>query len=81
MQEFEHSYKREFGFTLEKRKIIVDDIRVRATGRVGPRLEQLVSRSPAYCCVKPTFLTRANASKCNAADVPVHQMRQPEKPE
>ena len=34
VQEFEKSYKREFGFTLEHRKIIVDDLRVRATGRV-----------------------------------------------
>ena len=33
-QEFVKSYKREFGFTLELRKIIVDDLRVRATGRV-----------------------------------------------
>ena len=33
-QEFERAYKREFGFTLEKRAIIVDDLRVRSTGRV-----------------------------------------------
>ena len=34
MQEFESAYKREFGFVLEKRAIIVDDVRVRSTGRV-----------------------------------------------
>lgn len=30
---FEEHYKREFGFVLEERDIIVDDVRVRATGR------------------------------------------------
>ena len=34
MQAFEDTYKREFGFVLEKRSIIVDDLRVRATGKV-----------------------------------------------
>jgi 5-oxoprolinase (ATP-hydrolysing) len=30
---FERAYKREFGFTLEQRAILVDDVRVRASGR------------------------------------------------
>ncbi|PRW57398.1 5-oxoprolinase [Chlorella sorokiniana] len=30
---FEQAYQREFGFTLEKRRILVDDLRVRASGR------------------------------------------------
>ncbi|DBA91131.1 hypothetical protein WJX77_000744 [Trebouxia sp. C0004] len=30
---FEETYKREFGFVLEQRSIIVDDLRVRATGK------------------------------------------------
>lgn len=34
MQAFESAYQREFGFVLEERKIIVDDVRIRATGRV-----------------------------------------------
>ena len=34
MQAFEQSYRREFGFVLEGRKICVDDMRVRAAGRV-----------------------------------------------
>ena len=34
MQAFEETYKREFGFVLEQRSIIVDDLRVRATGKV-----------------------------------------------
>jgi len=36
MQAFEETYKREFGFVLEQRSIIVDDLRVRATGKVHP---------------------------------------------
>ena len=36
LQAFEETYKREFGFVLEQRSIIVDDLRVRATGKVGP---------------------------------------------
>lgn len=35
LQAFEDTYKREFGFVLEKRSIIVDDLRVRATGKVA----------------------------------------------
>lgn len=35
LQAFEDTYKREFGFVLEQRSIIVDDLRVRATGKVG----------------------------------------------
>jgi N-methylhydantoinase A/oxoprolinase/acetone carboxylase beta subunit len=34
LQAFEEAYKREFGFTLEGRQLIVDDVRVRATGKV-----------------------------------------------
>ena len=34
LQAFEETYKREFGFVLEQRSIIVDDLRVRATGKV-----------------------------------------------
>ena len=37
MQAFEDTYKREFGFVLEERNIIVDDLRVRATGKVRLR--------------------------------------------
>lgn len=29
---FEESHKREFGFNLEKRKIIIDNVRVRSVG-------------------------------------------------
>ena len=36
LQAFEQSYRREFGFILEGRKISVDDMRVRASGRVRP---------------------------------------------
>lgn len=35
LQAFEDTYKREFGFVLEQRSIIVDDLRVRATGKVS----------------------------------------------
>lgn len=35
LQAFEETYKREFGFVLEQRSIIVDDLRVRATGKVS----------------------------------------------
>ena len=38
LQAFEDTYKREFGFVLEQRSIIVDDLRVRATGKVGSAL-------------------------------------------
>lgn len=33
LQAFEDTYRREFGFVLEDRDIIVDDLRVRATGK------------------------------------------------
>ena len=36
LQAFEDTYQREFGFVLENRDIIVDDLRVRATGKVSP---------------------------------------------
>eukprot|EP00884_Botryococcus_braunii_P001197 jgi/Botrbrau1/11078/Bobra.0302s0020.1 len=32
---FEEAYKREFGFTLEGRDLVVDDVRVRATGKAA----------------------------------------------
>ena len=35
LQAFEDTYKREFGFVLEQRSIIVDDLRIRATGKVS----------------------------------------------
>ena len=41
MQAFEDTYKREFGFVLEERNIIVDDLRVRATGKVPIAQHQL----------------------------------------
>ena len=34
LQAFEDTYRREFGFVLEDRSIFVDDLRVRATGKV-----------------------------------------------
>lgn len=34
VQAFEATYKREFGFILEDRSIMVDDVRVRAMGKV-----------------------------------------------
>ena len=34
VQAFEEVYKREFGFVLENRKIAVDDVRIRAMGKV-----------------------------------------------
>jgi len=34
LQAFEETYKREFGFVLEGRSIAVDDVRVRAMGKV-----------------------------------------------
>ena len=34
LQAFEETYKREFGFILEDRKVVVDDVRVRAKGKV-----------------------------------------------
>lgn len=34
IQAFREAYKREFGFVLEGRELIVDDVRVRATGKV-----------------------------------------------
>ena len=38
LQAFEETYRREFGFVLENRSIIVDDVRVRAMGKVSKRL-------------------------------------------
>ena len=35
VQAFEDTYKREFGFVLEDRSIAVDDVRVRAMGKVS----------------------------------------------
>src|SRR5947209_683818 len=35
VQAFEAAYKREYGFVLEHRDIIVDDLRIRATGKVS----------------------------------------------
>jgi 5-oxoprolinase (ATP-hydrolysing) len=35
VEEFLSNYKREFGFVLEGRKILVDDLRVRGVGKVG----------------------------------------------
>ncbi len=44
MQAFEETYKREFGFVLEQRSIIVDDLRVRATGKVTLLLDCATTR-------------------------------------
>ena len=35
VQGFEESHKREFGFNLEKRKIIIDNVRVRSVGNAS----------------------------------------------
>lgn len=35
----EHRYLREFGFIIPERPVVVDDVRVRGTGRSGLRLE------------------------------------------
>lgn len=55
LQAFEDTYKREFGFVLESRDIIVDDLRVRATGKVaGPLSDPLcTSMRPQFCPPEP----------------------------
>ena len=44
-------YQREFGFVLEDRAILVDDTRVRATGRaVDLPTAEHISVDPGACC-------------------------------
>ena len=40
-----HRYKREFGFTIPSRDIVVDDIRVRGTGKACTNHPQLLSKA------------------------------------
>lgn len=39
-------YRREFGFVLEGRKVVVDDVRVRAVGRTPPVERPIVEAAP-----------------------------------
>ena len=39
---FRSRYKREFGFTIADRKIIVDDVRVRGVGKTEVDLDRLI---------------------------------------
>ena len=56
-----HRYKREFGFTIPSRSIIVDDIRVRGTARAcshQPTLMMKVSHPPRVATVSPVRQSR-----------------------
>ena len=46
IREFEEVYKREFGFILSGRDIIVDDLRIRAIGKTEHSKEKPISRKP-----------------------------------
>ena len=48
---FANTYRREFGFVLEDRKIMVDDVRIRATGRVSHALA-----APTPSCLRVCFV-------------------------
>lgn len=48
LQAFENTYKREFGFVLESRVIMVDDVRVRGMGKVEPPLKSDTILNLAY---------------------------------
>jgi hypothetical protein len=48
---FEAAYRREFGFVMEGREVVVDDVRVRATGRAAPLPEvEDIPEPPGKCC-------------------------------
>ena len=45
VQGFEESHKREFGFNLEKRKIIIDNVRVRSVGNASVSAQKKIEDS------------------------------------
>jgi 5-oxoprolinase (ATP-hydrolysing) len=51
---FCENYKREYGFELTGRSILVDDVRVRATGKSGTSVPQSSERSNSSSSAKPT---------------------------
>jgi len=61
-QAFEETYKREFGFVLEGRSIAVDDVRVRAMGKVGatPKSETPTPPPPRVLDVRCVSVGRWN---------------------
>ncbi|KAF1759611.1 hypothetical protein GCK72_016078 [Caenorhabditis remanei] len=45
-EEFRKTYRREFGFVLEDRNIIIDDVRIRTRGKSGCHVEKLIDKAP-----------------------------------
>uniref|UniRef100_A0A1I7TQH1 5-oxoprolinase n=1 Tax=Caenorhabditis tropicalis TaxID=1561998 RepID=A0A1I7TQH1_9PELO len=44
LEEFRQTYRREFGFVLEDRNIIIDDVRIRTRGKAGYHVEKEIKK-------------------------------------
>ena len=73
MQAFEETYKREFGFVLEQRSIIVDDLRVRATGKVTLLLDCATTRNNLDCATTRNKSTKIqDEEKSSSSTINIH---------
>ncbi|KAL3135323.1 hypothetical protein ABBQ32_007517 [Trebouxia sp. C0010 RCD-2024] len=74
-QAFEETYKREFGFVLEQRSIIVDDLRVRATGKAVPLPEVGEAPKDPGQLPKPDKHTKAYFEIGGLQDTPAYLLK------
>ncbi|MGV7220081.1 MAG: hydantoinase B/oxoprolinase family protein [Nitrospinales bacterium] len=71
IREFEYVYKREFGFQLSDRDIVVDDLRIRAIGKTEPLKEKPITRKPEK--TQPIHITKCYFEQ-GWMDTPVFQL-------
>lgn len=69
---FNDAYRREFGFVLERRAVLVDDIRVRATGQSAPLPVPSEEPLPHLPLPPPARLSSAYFEETGRGDVPVY---------
>eukprot|EP00752_Nemacystus_decipiens_P005177 g4697.t1 len=76
LQSFLEQYRREFGFVLEGRAVVVDDVRVRAVGRSPPAHRPTVAAAPAGQESNPVPVDRASCywEGLGRVDTAVHKL-------
>ncbi|KAL0488429.1 5-oxoprolinase [Acrasis kona] len=74
--EFEKRYKREYGFTIANRNILVDDIRVRCVGRNDSRATKEILPSTSDRPIQPIAHSNTFFSETGRTLIPVYDLQQ-----
>ncbi|CAP34677.2 Protein CBG16813 [Caenorhabditis briggsae] len=76
-EEFRKTYRREFGFVLEDRNIIIDDVRIRTRGKSGCHVEKEIQKaSEAQKHARPKSQTQVYFENCKFVETGVYLLEE-----